>query len=190
MELSNKSQYICEGIKKLYLKDNAKPYLNMPIYIKRNFHSEYAFLLLFILFASFFCFMVFLVGDGGVKEGIMFFSITAIILSIIFIPILRHGTFVLSADDNGIYYKVRGKSNEFVLIEWSAIYPTIGVEDDEYDYYLEFLIKIKQDDIPTPSNAKIHKSKFLKIQFRLPPGINAQNTWKSLMLASGRAKEF
>ena len=189
MELSNKSQYICEGVKEFYLKDNEKPYLNMPVYIRRNFHSEYAFLLIFILLASFFYFLVFLVGDGGVKEGIIFFSITSIILSIIFIPILRHGTFVLSADDNGIYYKVIGKSNDFVLIEWSTIYP-IGVEDDEYNYYLEFLIKIKQYDIPTPSNAIIHKSKLLKIQFRLPPGINAQNTWKNLMLASGRAKEF
>jgi len=189
MELSNESQYICEGVKKLYLKDNEKPYLNMPIYIKRNFHSEYAFLLIFILFASFFYFLCFLVGDGGVKEGIIFFSITIIILSIIFIPILRHGAFVLSADDSGIYYKVMGKSNEFVLIEWNVIYP-IGVEDDEYNYYLEFLIKIKQYDIPIPSNAIIHKSKLLKIQFRLPSGTNAQNIWKNLMLVSGRAKEF
>lgn len=31
---------IYEGVKRINLKDNAIPYINMPIYIKRNFHNE------------------------------------------------------------------------------------------------------------------------------------------------------
>ncbi|MDD5273054.1 MAG: hypothetical protein PHU14_10080 [Methylovulum sp.] len=131
----------------------------MPIYIKNKTIYGVVFLfLIFILLAVIFFRAANSEGasDEFIRHTLVFFVVMALFLLFFLVQTLKAGSFVMAADEKGIYYRIYGRRDEFMLIEW-------GVIDEIVDSYsdgvaqLDVLTVIKVYDLPAPCNAVTYK---------------------------------
>ncbi|MEQ1558030.1 MAG: hypothetical protein ABL933_03705 [Methyloglobulus sp.] len=141
----------------------------MPVYIQNNVNRAVFFFVLVTYAVIVFCF-VHADGASNNQKTIAFFVIFALALLFILVHTVKSGAFVMAADENGIYYRIYGRRDEFMLIEWRIICEIIDSYYDDNDR-IDVITFIKNNDIPSPCNAVTSKSQATKnttISFIMP----------------------
>jgi hypothetical protein len=163
----------------------------MPVYVKDRFIA----ILIVLIFSEFFNGCIFFEGYGSTREivWIIYFIIFSLAIYFFFRITLRNGSFVLSADEKGVYYKVINKCTEFVLIEWDII-KDIDCELDDGTVYLHVrTVAQKINEIPLPCHGTISNYKNLDFHFALPSkikGTKLKIELEHLRVRAGKAKFF
>lgn len=192
MNVKNESK-----IKSVDFMHNKSVLKSMPVYIESDRRSLYIFLFIFELGMVYFIYPVYFNGGkNNIVEGVLTLTIISLLIVLVLVYYLKQDPFILSANENGVFYKIRGKSEEFVLLEWNSIYE-IKYSFSGDDCFLNIILRVKNYEMPTPCNAKISRlgnSKGLKISFALE-GIEAyvkkydpKTELDNLRVKSGKAK--
>ncbi len=172
------------NIKRVAFRYNENTLKSMPVYIESDSRGLYIFLLVFELGMVYFI------------EEIFYLIVVSLLVALVLVYSLKQGAFILSANENGVFYKISGKSEEFVLLEWCSIHEIKYSFHDE-DCFLDIIFGMNNHEMPKPCNAEISRlrhSKGLKISFILKGiGVYAikydpKTELDNLRVKSGKAK--
>lgn len=183
-------------IKRVNFMHNKNSLESMPVYIESDRRNLYVFFVFELGMVYFIYYAYFNSDKNNIVEGILYLTVVSLLVVSLLVYLLKQGTFILSANENGVFYKTSAKHEEFILLEWSSIHE-IKYSFYDGDCFLDIIFGVKNQEMPTPCNAEVSRlgcSKGLKISFTLK-GIEAyvkkhdpKTELDNLRVKSGKAK--
>jgi hypothetical protein len=152
---------------------------NMPIYIKNNDINHDIFLFLIIIF---FVVIVLCFVDLKASRNVSFI-IYMVVFFVIYTSVslfslwhtLKSGSFVMAADQKGIYYRIFKERDVYILIEWRYVVELVDHYSTHYRSSIIVKTMLENYEIPSPSNAVFCEwpnNKNVNISFTIPRSID------------------
>ena len=149
----------------------------MPVCIESSAIKGHVFLLLSLIFfvVNFFHYADLEAGSNQLKKAVAFIVFFSLMLFFSFARTIKRGSFVMAADEKGIYYRVLGEKGVFLFLEWRFIIEISEYSSGDNDYIVVKAM-VNNYNLPRLCNAitnQIAATKYISISISTPQSLKS-----------------